>query len=940
MKKSSLIMACILIALVLCWAVAIPALAEWSQPDNEQNAFAGKVIILPFANGDYYSVVDPEKRILETLEGLFQLLSADGSVTYEILLYGEKPIPVSGPQEAFSKISLTGPGKGKNNINPSNQIKSLSDITSNETLLLVLDCSDDYKTSWNGLKDIANKGTKIVFVEIESAHNKNKQSKFVDNLLGVPITPNKIITTTTKGFDFCWISDTEKPLKVLLPLFEELTGRHYTAVQPDSNGEYSIDLFASLTEQVRLAIQQSSESVNSEDKNALILADNVDVKTTIDNSIVLATTGEGSGKITVSSAARAVYYEKQEKSTKDISLSISVGYDQNFNIKEENSYYVTITGAGIDEVAFAADMESRGIQMILCNDEGSFAQPMNWNVDKRRWESTVTYDKSGEWILHAEVDLGEDKSVITSRAYETTVLNKKPTVMLGSEISNGTEDNPIMLWINNPWNERTQSSVTIPLLVTDDEGSEVTLSVKKEDGSFEDNTFVTGLGTVAFSKNKDQIEITLNKQGEKLVVKTDEAFLITVKGSDGDKESDPLPIWVILQDLTAEIQRVTAGTIETDETLIKKHPFEVDFALNVSDCKNPDSVLMMLLDKAQYSVRLEDREAVPMQYDDDRKVFCARLKQDNAGQTEITITEALGLPVPESKMIVVAGNRPVKHLNAENPENIEDRIDKNGNILWDSNPLIGTTLFADEDEDEIKILVNVVRMDKTEQTIELTEVLEDANEMSGESNEAHREDKPAIYIATPAEDEKTRALEIPATKMFQLRFLEEGSYTVTLRAKDIDGESDDSFVFNISLVSLKTIIIRCVKKYVPVVIAGLILFLILAWVLKPSYKDRVLQLINVTENAKQTVELPLKSWKKAKKPLWQVLTCAAFPPEPALYKLVSKTEIKPTYKGVQLLNAGMLTRREKRVKIDEDHPFHCQLDGMMLTITLKKADNG
>ena len=940
MKKSSLIMACILIALVLCWAVAVSALAEWSQPDREPGAFAGKVIILPFANGDYYSVADPEKRILETLASMFQLLPADGSVTYEILLYGEKPTPVSGPQEAFSKISLAGPGKGKNNINPSNQIKSLSDITSNDTLLLVIDCSDDYKTSWNGLKDIANNGTKIVFIEIESTHNKNKYSKFVDNLSGVPLIPNKIVTTTTKGLDFCWINDTEKPLNVLLPLFEELTGSHYTAVQPDANGEYNIDLFTSLTEQVRLAIQRSSELNVSEDKTALILADGVEVKTVIDNSIVLATTGEGSGKITVSPAAGAVYYEKQEKSTKDISLSISVGHDQNFNVKEENSYYITITGAGIDEVAFAADMESRGIQMILRNEEGSFAQPMDWNVNKRCWETTVTYDNSGEWILYAEVDLGVDKSVITSETHKITVLNKKPTVALGSGVSDGTENTPIMLWINNPWDENTQSSVTIPLLVTDDEGSEVTLSVEKEDGSFEDSTFVTGLGTVAFSKNKDQIEITLDKQGEKLAVKTDEAFLITVKGSDGDKESDPLSVWVILQDLTAEIQQVTAGTIETDETLIKKHPFEVAFVLNVSDCKNPDDVLMMLLDKAQYYVGLEDQEVVPMKYDDDRKAFCASVKQDSAGQTEITITEALGLPVPGSKTIVVAGNRPVRHLNAENPENIEDRIDKNGNNLWDSNPLIGTTLFIDEDEDEIKLLVNVVRMDKTERTIKLTEVLDDAYEMLGESNEAHREDKPAIYIATPAEVGETKALEIPATKTFQLRFLEEGSYTVTLRAKDIDGESDDSFVFNISLVSLKTIIISCVKKYAPVVIASLILFLILAWVLKPSYKNRVLQLINVTENAKQTVELPLKSWKKAKKPLWQVLTCAAFPPEPALYKLVSKTEIKPTCKGVQLLNAGVLTRREKRVKIDEDHPFHCQLDGMMLTITLKKAEKG
>ena len=925
MRKKGLAAVCVLIALVLSGFMMISVFAEEIQMENQPDQGIRRVIILPYTNmNGLYSQADPANRILDTVTGLLQMLPDDGSVMYSIRpVQGNNIIESADPKEVIGAMDLNA-GSG----DPGQQIKAIKPLLENASagsVLLVLDCSSANRDGWRQLGDIADGGTNVVFVEIGNSSNAGNYNKFIDFFNVTEDAKNRIAATEREKLRFCWIEDADTPLDVLLPLFEEQTGKKYTKAAPEADGSFLLVPFATLTERTELLIQWSQGATDEmatmipADTDTLQAEGASQMDSPVENSTFSQKiVGKGAGRITVSSAD-AVYYDLTEASAEGISLKIRVGNDKEFHRNEQNSYEISLDASGLfDAAAFEKDLEAHNLAIRLRKEgDESFSQPADWNEEQRKWRTDIAYATSGEWKVYAEADLGNGR-IIRSEAYSVNVTNRPPTLSLGQDTEAGTEKDPVRCWINDPWNSETMTSVSIPIVVADDDGDKVTLTVNGENA-----TLVTGLGTARISEDQTQIIITLNKTGDKLDVNTGEQFALEVEGADGEQDAVPLPVTLELQDLTAELGKVKAFPLIVEDSIAKNTEFRVSFSIDLAACEEPERISGILAKNAGYQAAWENGKPIQMVFNPEDHTYSVEMNAGDKGEKNLTVSAtAEAVPKPDSKLITVTGSAPkIKTKDAELPEDQEGMLEKAGETLrWTmEKQLSGAELFTDDDKDTFTVGVTVTREESDPAP---------GTDMDGVGFE---------LVVPDADEPLPETGKIAAGTRFALRILEEGDFLVQMTAKDDDGESEP-VSFHVSLQTLETRLLQAGKKYGPFAGAGLLLLLVLAYLLKPSFKGKVLRVETVTEDVEQIADIPLDSWGKSKKPFSQVLTCAAFPPEPEVYEKISGVRISPSRKGIWLRNAGNLTGGQKKVKVDANHPLNCRIDGINMSINVKKTE--
>ena len=913
MKKTGLKAACLLLIWVLLWAATGLAMAEEEAPVEEAASGLRNIIVLPYTNApNLYSNADPENRFLDTFSGLFQLLPDDGSVLYSVCAMdaNNDVITVSSPADV--QISL----ERVMNARQADQIRRIKNLELKENdLLFILDCSGDYDASeWRGLAELIDNGVHICFIEIQNERNQNKKDGFVRGLSLTEIIPNQF--QEIGNISFCWMDNMVNPLDILLPMMQSLTDSEYMKVNLNEDSIFEILPLVSLTTKTRLLLQWADSlaenginSVQTESAGELVYGN---------SAFAIIDILKGTSHIAVpASAANSVYFLTEEIGTDQIALAISKTTDKVFSRNQQNIYEVSLQGSTVDASAIAADLQSHGLQMTLKREEdSSFSVPMIWFEDQQKWTATVTYNQGGTWTMYAEADLGGDR-IIKSGPETVTVENHPPVVGLdGSLLSEsglpvGSADNPIRIWVNNPWDESTKEMVSIPLQIKDDDNDTMTLFANGET-----EHFVTNLGKVSFSEivnGSARMIITLNAVEGEQQIEIDTPFTITVQGSDGQDDSVPVEITFMLQDLNNALRQVTVSDIVSGDPQAKKQDFDVFFTVDTSACSDPSRVLAVLKDHAEYRLVLSEDELVPMTLKEDGNEYHATLRVNDPGRQTLTVTETMQLPVPASKTIQIQGSSPDVRKRLQN---LEDEIENDGDVLkWDSAVFLGQNIFEDADKDAFTVTVSITDGDNHPYTLKPVE--------NGTG--------PIIYEVKSGKPDTP--VEISSEQSFKLRFMEEGNFTVKFTAKDVDGESDQVSM-NIQLVTRWNKILGYVKKYAPYAAAAILLILILTYLLKPSFKGKTVHMTMTNADMEQMMEIPLNEWKKSKKPFWQLLTCAAFPPEPELFEKISKVQVKPARRGIIILKASELTGR-KRVVVDDRHPLNCQLGDVNLTITVK-----
>ena len=490
--------------------------------------------------------------------------------------------------------------------------------------------------------------------------------------------------------------------------------------------------------------------------------------------------------------------------------------------------------------------------------------------------------------LHVELSLNEE-TVLTSEEEDAPVENTPPEVSYEGDTH---------LWLNDPWDEK--KTLELPLKVTDREDSENGVITLSATGAGTSSDFIEGLGTVSVVSSLAKLVIKL------IDTPNVSAFKVAITASDDQATSAPTEISFTVEDLISRLTELDQPVVSindgTNSAVKKNLPFRVVLRLGEADTQQAQDTQAMLQAHMHVTVQLtaEDEpvsEPVPLVWDDNNRAV-AELKVPKSGEYKLhtlcnTGTDKFTVSVQDIAFSVAGAPPTVSDtLLKDTPNAVMVSPDGVAAEMWRSDELSVKDLFTDENQDDITVSVTVNQQGKA---LPLTQKGND------------------VIV-----DDSSGTDGVEQTEPFCLVFRTAGEYNVTLTAKDEDG-TGASRSFTITVLSSRASAIRQMLMIAGIVVAALILLAILAYLLKPSFKGKAAEVEISSPEWNQRTVVPLSAWGKKKRPMYQLLTCTACPPETEIYEALASVIMIPgrrciRLKGTQSLDGHVATRISAKEK--------------------------
>ena len=653
-------------------------------------------------------------------------------------------------------------------------------------------------------------------------------------------------------------------------------------------------------------------------------------------------------------------------------LADQMAYDRNKMAE------ITVAAVGVDAEALRKDMEANGYQLFAV-DEANNEILLEYQDGK--WNGTVCIDnnktfaiKMSKTNIYASGTDGAQaflSSMENGSALEIHANNSAPVLTLDTDETEAQE-----WWINNPWNEGTDGELKIfQVRVSDTDGDKVDLSTGdavsegihvsiKPLSEQDDETIpeATPAETLRDAGPTEQLYTVVVEPKEwvdedenaKTSLETDKTYHIELIGYDGMSKSEPLSLDFVVYDTLTYLDAVHVNEnqqlIFSENEKYKKTDITVSVPLTIEAGRLSERVaqmirehysIMLLVTKpdqetVSYVMELQEQGSVDSQ---GNMIYQAEtsISLDDAGEYGMQIVFK-GYEGMQGLMDVPASPEKVDILNhapvqRENPDYQWDdagemtSFDTDPDEQWVMAPFSANDLFVDADNDTITITVAV--KDENQKTLALLEQRDGEWLVDGEG----------VYSGGPA-----RA---SGDETVSLIFEKKGNYTLTITATDGESESAeaDRIEHGITVTSerdrlaaeaaearLRRLIIAGLVVLTLAIVAGLI------QLLRPGYKGKTIHVaVQYRDGWKQETTVSLGNWGKATIPIWQVLTCAACPPEAEIYNAFENVQMKPSRQGIMLTNAKALAGDSNTVRLEENDAWTVQIHDYQVSLSQKNA---
>lgn len=703
------------------------------------------------------------------------------------------------------------------------------------------------------------------------------------------------VVDLTDSLHLIRVTDYSQALQALMPLTEKLTGRTYTQVQADEAGTYSLFAYAGLTrqqvllvessEQVQLTVvNQNGDAVNCE----MITASNALQAVVLpDDATVMNVTVEGKHG--------AVYWGYQYETLDGLKLELqSLERKNTFARNEQSGFYASLMGMELSKLV--ESMNGRGVVCELINGETmETLAVMDYSAERNFFYTDYAFTQPAEQMpMRIRIRL-DDGLELLSEPYMVQITNTAPVLSVQNEP---------LYWIADPWKQ--VASLKIPLTVTDAENDEVKLElVDLESG------VVAGLGTITVNDAEKCLEISLF--AEPIL---GEEFSINVRCSDGVTCSETCEVSFTLYSLTEALQQMQNGavlTLEGDHQLKKYQEvmahvtlaFPEDMpemwqtALKQVICERMEAKMTIV----PSSPDAEMTEMTMTASDDGWQAVCSMTVADNYQVTAALVSDWGNWTIAAQPVeITVAGSRPEiadatypaqQKLVIPEPEEEQEA----GYWLQD---IVPNQLFRDEDGDEIVMTATLVQL-----------------------------------VRGVPQDE-TMTAQSTGDQMLSMCIAQPGQYELHLVAADNDGRSEEIISTLYVLTYRQQLVVYALLGAIALLMAVLLIRL-LVYLVKPSFKDKVIEVTVNSTHWCRTARISTNAWKKKAQPLNVLLLCAACPPDGVLYDAANGCTIKPQRRGIVLLKGENLNL-EKKCRIAVGENATASVGQYAITLTVCEAE--
>lgn len=870
-----------------------------------------QIIVLPYQTKDASYEKRDRYGVLEgATQDLLRMLPSDGTICFSVLSSDTKGdvVQTDSGNEAADAFSFE---KFRNKTSDSvvQLEQQLNAVSARRKLVLILYSGNKSYATWSkSLAVLATDQVSVYFVQMGMGDDASKRSDFFEAVSSPENADCGFSPSSDNGqIYYAWLDDVKHTAKLYLPLMKELLGYDLAEVTADENGDFVVSGLATLMEETQLLIQRRPDSAlpGVTDQNGIAVTPE---ESTIGSRVLCLQkiTGQHGWLSVADDSVEAVYAAVKQNAISDMTLTLgNTEGSYAFLRHDQTSYYALLESETIDTGALSEELERQGTHVLLKDESDALIAEMYWDQGDQRWKTAeISFDEGKpNQKLHAELSLEEGR-MLTSEAKDAPVTNTPPVVSFEGEMH---------LWLNDPWS--AEKTLKLPLKVADQEDADmggIQLDVS-ESGTT--NKFIEGLGTLSVENSPAMLKIDL------IDTPNVSAFAVEVTAFDGQTKSAPAILSFTVGDLTGELNKLVTPTLRInggDEAAIKKNfPFFISLQLGEENSQDAKDALNILRQHLQLSVRLTaEDELVPMTWEDENTAT-AHLMAHKSGNAVLSVwcdtgTEKFQLTVPDKTLTVT--NTPPE-VSAAQMNRLSDAImtspDGTAQEMWRSDEIVASDLFTDENQDAVTMSVVVTRKG---QPMRLTQK---GNELIVDGSAAT---DPAVERIEP----------------FRLIFTAMGEYDITLTSRDEDG-TGASRSFSITVLSQRAAQIRKLLLLAGIGLVLLALATILGYLLKPSFRGKSVEVVITSSTWQRSTVVPLDAWRKQNRPLYQLLTCAACPPESELFEGIASVTMIPGRHGIRLKGAKALDSHAATF-INAKQPWSVKLGRYDLTIRYREEE--
>lgn len=560
---------------------------------------------------------------------------------------------------------------------------------------------------------------------------------------------------------------------------------------------------------------------------------------------------------------------------------------------------------------FPLDIEKEPLKQLLSNYPAARAElvvtppgeeadvvAFQYQQQENRWQAQYTPAVSGIFQVQAQLAVG-DFYTLKSPPLTFEVINRAPE----------GKDQKHEVWANQEAGE--ESMIPLPLQGMFEDPDEDPLSylvATEETLLFAPEAEVQNLGRLVVAEGVLQFT-PLSPQGQLTL----QVQATDVEGLSAVADLDI--VWRSEYEALASIR--LAEPKVSPEDYGKNSLLDFSIRLDVPADDGEERIKKLFLEKARLTVVFQEEGEtaveLPMEYDEGTAAYTAQHRLPGRGfhaqwHAKAVLEAQSGMLEP----ITISSDPLFLQVDNKPPQWLEGKQDLGGFLMRAESLGREEVLLTIDMNQHFKDDDNQVEGDSQDITYTL-QVRDSDNRLRPLQ---HQEGQAyAVLPAGQPEGEVLAAIVLEKSSQADLVFREKGRYTLEIQAVDADqglaegklqlevSSHRERLLIRIGLIGLSALVL---------LVAALVVY----WLMRPSYQDRVLQASVEGPSLKPMVrQIPLSAWHKQRIPLAWVMLYACVPLEEDALAALQQFQLKPHKKGVKLIQKQHIFRDAQHQKL-------------------------